>query len=440
MDGETISKVEELERSDPKDPETQFELAQHYFKGSGTKRDYAKALDWYYKAARQGHTGAMFKVGQCLYKGLGTEENRLEALVWYEDAGRSGHSQAAFTAANMYYSGDGVEKDLYEAKAWFEQSREHEGYSILYRINKELGTDLTTKEIRKKMEQMEKEAEEGETLSMLELSRWYIDGKNIKPDPGKARYWAETALQAGSVTANKQMGLICEKEGDLSSAAEWFRKGADKGNADSMYKLGMYYLNGIGVEKDIKKAYELLDDAHNRAGRDFSRYDINQAYWKAKEEYEALTGANKAEEKKDAETTDQEEPAGGSYSSYKEPIWIELLSIAAAILVCVLTVLFIKIGAGKYGNEAEIVVKGFKKLLLEIVCIGGIVGLSAVSLGLASLSLLDVFEFGSFIGGAAGVAAVIFLGVNYAAKKVVFIAAGVVIAGMLIKAIYNQKG
>ena len=152
MSEETVFNVQEIESTDPKDPDTQFELAQHYFKGSGIKQDYAKALDWYAKAAEQGHAGAMFKVGQCFYKGLGTDEDRAEALKWYEKAGDSGHSQAAFTAGNMYYTGDGTEKDIYKAKAWLEKSREHKGYNLLYDINKELGTKLTTKEINAKID------------------------------------------------------------------------------------------------------------------------------------------------------------------------------------------------------------------------------------------------------------------------------------------------
>ena len=40
MDEQKVSKAEDIERSDPKDAEEQFQLAQRYFKGSGTKKNY----------------------------------------------------------------------------------------------------------------------------------------------------------------------------------------------------------------------------------------------------------------------------------------------------------------------------------------------------------------------------------------------------------------
>ena len=50
MDEHKVSTAEDIEMSDPKDAEEQFQLAQRYFKGSGTKKDYEKAAEWYGKA------------------------------------------------------------------------------------------------------------------------------------------------------------------------------------------------------------------------------------------------------------------------------------------------------------------------------------------------------------------------------------------------------
>ena len=75
MDEQKVSTAEDIERSDPRDAEEQFQLAQRYFKGSGTKKDYEKAAEWYGKAALQGHAGAQFKMGQSYMKGLGVEED-----------------------------------------------------------------------------------------------------------------------------------------------------------------------------------------------------------------------------------------------------------------------------------------------------------------------------------------------------------------------------
>ncbi len=602
MSEETVFNVQEIESTDPKDPDTQFELAQHYFKGTGTKQDYAKALEWYTKAAEQGHTGAMFKVGQCFYKGLGTGEDRAEALKWYERAGDSGHSQAAFTAGQMYYTGDGTDEDIYKAKAWFEKSREHKGKSLLYDINKELGTKLTTKEINAKIDELEAEAEKGDEYAMLELAEWYSNGKNLRPnmeaariwasqaveegswraphqmgvilerqgdprgaiewfrkgaeeddgnaqyklatyllegkyterdlddafellrqvyidgpsgfiynkdkanrlfwdlkkslgpdyipreereeleeleraakngdkismlmlsdkylegedyikqDLDKARYWANAALNAGSIAAYKQMANICRAANDDSGMLSWLQKGVDKGSADCMYKLGWEYYTGASVQKDLKKAVELLGTANKIINEGFGDYNIARDYERVKRELEAQT-PHKAEEKKEEkkevkrEEKKKVQSSGSPVSTnsepviYREPVTFELCAIAAALIVCGLAVLFMKIGAGKYGNEAVIIVKGFKKVLLQIVCIGGIIGLSGVSLGLVSLSFFDEYGLGAFIGHALGIGAVIFLGANYATARYIYIVVGIIVAVMFIRIIHlRTKG
>ena len=43
---------------------------------------------------------------------------------------------------------------------------------------------------------------------------------------------------------------------DYRAAAEWFRKGADRGVADSQYNLGILYARGIGVEQNLAESFK----------------------------------------------------------------------------------------------------------------------------------------------------------------------------------------
>ena len=45
-------------------------------------------------------------------------------------------------------------------------------------------------------------------------------------------------------------------EQDYTKAMEWFEKGAELGDADSMGMLAAMYSNGNGVEQDYEKAKE----------------------------------------------------------------------------------------------------------------------------------------------------------------------------------------
>lgn len=437
MDEQKVSTAEDIERSDPKDAEEQFQLAQRYFKGSGTKKDYEKAAEWYGKAALQGHAGAQFKMGQSYMKGLGVEEDHKKAAEWYEKAGENGHSLSAYTLGEMYFNGDGVEHDLYKAKEWLERSREHAKYTLIYDIDTLLNNDhMTTAAARETEAQLRQEAEEGDTYSMYKLSRWFLDGKHVRPDPKEARYWAEKLVKVNGLNACHQMGLVCEKEGDLKGAFEWFMKGAEEGEPSATYKVGMYYFEGTYVKKDLEKAVQYLELANDKrwTNKDRYKYEYENKYSEAQKEL------NKQKEKDAGEKKETEEKKSEKVTRYREPIWIELISIVAAALVIYLSILFVRAGIGSYRDEAVIAVRGFKKLLLELVCIGGIIGLSTLSLSAATLSLFDTFELGTIIGPVAGIAAVIFLNATRATQKVIFIAAGAVIVIMLIKAIRNRIG
>jgi TPR repeat protein len=65
------------------------------------------------------------------------------------------------------------------------------------------------------------------------------------------------------------MGRNCYHEGDYERAFKYSTTGAELGDADSHYMLALLYLNGRGVEKDMKKYIYHLEEAaiggHSRA-------------------------------------------------------------------------------------------------------------------------------------------------------------------------------
>ena len=48
---------------------------------------------------------------------------------------------------------------------------------------------------------------------------------------------------------------------DLVEAGRWYQRGVDKGEAMSMFNLGMMYLKGKGVREDADKAEQLIVQA-----------------------------------------------------------------------------------------------------------------------------------------------------------------------------------
>ena len=94
----------------------------------------------------------------------------------------------------------------------------------------------------------------------------------------------------GGLSALKKLGdEFHHSEHKDAEAVYWWRKGADRGDADCMHLMGLSYHHGEGAEKDMRKAFEWLEKAselgHADATHDLAVY------------YENGTGVDKDEAK-----------------------------------------------------------------------------------------------------------------------------------------------
>ena len=80
--------------SGPKDPEAQFSLAQ--LLRAGPDSDHARAIQWYRKAAEQGHCAAQFHLAQMHAQGKGGVRDDAAALLWLRRAAEAGHGGAQY--------------------------------------------------------------------------------------------------------------------------------------------------------------------------------------------------------------------------------------------------------------------------------------------------------------------------------------------------------
>ena len=90
--------------------------------GRGIQYDYAKAKEWFEKAAAQGHAKAQANLGDMYYSGRGVPQDYAKAKEWYEKAAAQGYDNAQLGLANIYYYGKGVPQDYAKAKAWVEKA------------------------------------------------------------------------------------------------------------------------------------------------------------------------------------------------------------------------------------------------------------------------------------------------------------------------------
>ena len=97
--------------------EAQCDLAILYSEGIGTRKDDAKALEWFKKSADQGYPLAMHNVAAYYLDTLPRT-----AFEWYFKAAQAGHERSQIVVALMYLKGTGVPQDMTQAIGWLQKA------------------------------------------------------------------------------------------------------------------------------------------------------------------------------------------------------------------------------------------------------------------------------------------------------------------------------
>ena len=94
-------------------------LAQSYDNGYRVVKDKNQYRDYLIKAATLGDDQAQLEIGYLYLTGNGVAKNLPEAYQWYVKSAAQGNPQANYHLGLMYQNGDGVEKNAEKAKQYF---------------------------------------------------------------------------------------------------------------------------------------------------------------------------------------------------------------------------------------------------------------------------------------------------------------------------------
>ncbi|WP_068086904.1 tetratricopeptide repeat protein [Polycladidibacter stylochi] len=213
--------------------EAQFKLAMAYEDNSASYYDLSKAFENYKKAADAGHPYAMGSLAWYYEYGIVVEKDELRAERLYQDAMEFGDTWSARQVGRMYLQGRGVPKNI----------------------------DYGLSQIKWAQEQ-------GDSWATLQLADLYINGLEVKRDLKLGQKYAQDALQGGVYQAYAYLGLSEENgvqgQVNFEKAVEYYEQGFVKGDALSSFYLSTMLLGGYGVEKDAKRAFELVDEAQQQ--------------------------------------------------------------------------------------------------------------------------------------------------------------------------------
>lgn len=139
-----------------------------------------------------------------------------EGLELFKTAAKAGKSEAMAQVARIYLEGEGGVMPDYAAA----------------------------------MEWAQKAADAGAGRGNLLLGQIWMQGLGVAVDPDKALGYFKLAAAGGDMKAGRYAGLIAQQQGDVQTAADWFRQAAEQGDITSQYYLGQAYETGTGVPQD----------------------------------------------------------------------------------------------------------------------------------------------------------------------------------------------
>ena len=194
-------------------------------------KDQVEALNWYEKAALNGDPVGQERLGQAYWRGEGRPRDVKASVEWFQKAAAGGHPDAQLLLGAQYAFGEVIPRDLGQSRHWLTKLAVS---SALYAqtAREYLGTFC--------------EKGLGGPQNYSEALRWY----EAAAEGGYAPY-AEFALGAmyefgRGVPVNRDRAL------DL------YRKAAFRRYPPAQYRLGVAYLRGEGVRRDLAEALKWL--------------------------------------------------------------------------------------------------------------------------------------------------------------------------------------
>jgi hypothetical protein len=190
--------------------------------GVGFPRNLASAAALYRAAAQKGVSQAKLRWGLMLLQGRGVERNAAAGESWLRRAAESGEVEAAALVGYLYAKGGDLPPNYSEAMVWLRRA-----------------------------------AEQGHAAASRLLGQLYFTGVGGEADRSMAELWLQKAAANGDKPAQADLGNLAlteETAPGLLDVRDWFEQAADGGDLVAAFNFAICLAEGVGVERDGRKA------------------------------------------------------------------------------------------------------------------------------------------------------------------------------------------
>ena len=248
-----------------------FNLANAYYKGEGVNQDVDKAFYFYTKAAELKHPIACFNVGRSYFTGEIVGQDFNKAYEYLIVAANEGMDLAQYMIGVLHIAGRGCDKDIEQARYWLNLAAEQgepNAIEVLKTLPEVEENEAKLKEEKEaKMQEYKRHfkdvVEYCDPMEMTDMDM--VNIYNIGEVMDKKDYDVSLddidmddlsidELYNYATSGNRKAEYlyamtIIDSNGE--EAIRYLSLSAAKGYSEAQFTLGLCYVNGLGIEKDI---------------------------------------------------------------------------------------------------------------------------------------------------------------------------------------------
>ena len=218
-----------------------------YAEGKGVDRDDQQAIQYLEQASDRKHPKALYILGVFNYQGIGITQNSDKAKELLVTSANLGNTDAQFSLHNIFQ----VEKNNLMAEKWLIVAADSGHKDAQLTLAKKMFANGDYSDSINWFEKIEKSDDVRIYLFLIHLNG-LLDNKN------KALAMSNIIKVSDQDKILQYANNFLESKETQGFALDLFRILRDRGNLNAYLSIAKIYEQGMGVEKDVKRAYNFV--------------------------------------------------------------------------------------------------------------------------------------------------------------------------------------